>query len=118
MSSIRMFVGILVIVGGIFVSVKLIPPYFNNYQFNDWLKDEATHDSYSTRTESDIRMAVLKKAQDFDIPLTENDVKVTRFGAQNNATIIIQAPYVVHVDFPGYTVDIHFDASTQNHGVF
>ena len=118
MGSIRLFLGIFVIVGGIFVSVKLIPPYFNNYQFNDWLKDEATHDSYSTRTESDIRAAVLKKAQEFDIPLTENDLKVTRYGAQNNGTVIIQAPYVVHVDLPGYPLDLHFDASTQNHGVF
>jgi len=118
MGSIRMFVGILVIVGGIFVSVKLIPPYFNNYQFNDWLKDEATHDSYSVKTESDIRTAVIKKAQEFDIPLTENDVKVTRYGAQYNGTVIIQALYVIHVDFPGYPVDLHFDASTQNHGVF
>jgi hypothetical protein len=75
-----MLVGILVIVGGIYLSAKLIPPYFSNYQFNDWLKDEATHDSYSSKTESDIRMAVLKKAQEFDIPLTENDVKVARYG--------------------------------------
>jgi len=118
MGSIRMFVGILVIVGGIFVSVKLIPPYFNNYQFNDWLKDEATHDTYSVKPEGDIRMAVLKKAQEFDIPLTENDIKVSRYGAQFNGTVIIQAPYVVHVDLTGYPVDLHFDASTLNHGVF
>jgi len=118
MGSIRMFVGILVIVGVIFLSVKLIPPYFNNYQFNDWLKDEATHDTYSVRSESDIRQAVLRKAQDFDIPLTENDIKVSRFGAQYNGTLIIEAPYVVHVDLPGYPLDLHFDASTQNHGVF
>jgi hypothetical protein len=118
MGTIRMLVGILVIVGGIYLSAKLIPPYFSNYQFNDWLKDEATHDSYSSKTESDIRMAVLKKAQEFDIPLTENDVKVARYGAQFNGTVIIDAPYVVHVDLPGYPVDLHFAASTQNHGAF
>ena len=118
MGTIRMFIGVFVIVGGIFASVKLIPPYFNNYQFQDWLKDEATHDSYSNRTENDIRQAVLKKAQDLDIPLTEEGIKVSRYGAQNNGTIIIQAPYVVHVDLPGYPVDLHFDASTENRGVF
>jgi hypothetical protein len=118
MGTIRLFFGILIIVGGIFVSVKLLPPYFSNYQFNDWLKDEATHDSYSTKTEDDIRNAVLKKADDLDIPLTADQVKVSRYGAQNNGTIIIQAPYVVHVDMAVYAMDLHFDASTQNHGVF
>ena len=118
MGTIRMFLGILVIVGGIFASIKLLPPYFNNYQFNDWLKDEATHDSYSTRSVDDIRTAVLKKADDLDIPLTADQVKVTRYGAQNNGTIIIQAPYVVHVDMVAYAMDLHFDASTENHGVF
>jgi hypothetical protein len=118
MGRIRLFVGIFVIVGGIYGSIKLIPPYFNNYQFNDWLKDEATHDSYSTRPESDIRAAVYRKAQDLDIPLTEEGIKVTRYGAQNNGVVIIQAPYVVHVDLPGYPMDLHFDASTENKGVF
>lgn len=118
MGTIRMFIGILVIVGGIFLSIKFIPPYFSNYQFNDWLKDEATHDSYSSRSESDIRSAVLKKAQEFDIPLAENDVQVTRYGGQFNGTVIIHAPYIVHVDLPGYPMDLRFDASTENHGAF
>ena len=118
MGTIRMFFGILVIVGGIFLSVKLIPPYFNNYQFQDWLRDEATHDSYAAKTEQDIRDAVLKKAHEYDIPLTAEGVHVERSGGSFNGTVIIQAPYVVHVDLPGYPMDLHFDASTQNRGVF
>jgi hypothetical protein len=118
MGTLRMFLGILVIVGGIYMSVMLIPPYFNNYQFNDWLKDEATHDTYSTRSEEDIQKAVLRKAQDLDIPLTQDGIHVTRYGVVNNGTLVIKAPYVVHVNFPGYPVDLHFDASTENHGAF
>ncbi len=118
MGRIRMFLGVFVIVGGLYASIKLIPPYFNNYQFQDFLKEEATHDSYSTKPEADIRATVFRKAQDLDIPLSEDGIKVTRFGAQNNGTVLIQAPYVVHVDLPGYPMDLHFDASTENRGVF
>ena len=118
MARIRLFLGVFVIVGGLYASIKLVPPYFNNYQFQDFLKDEATHDSYSTKPEADIRAAVFRKAQDLDIPLTEDGIRVTRFGAQNNGTVLIQAPYVVHVDLPGYPMDLHFDASTENRGVF
>jgi hypothetical protein len=118
MDSIKMFLGIFVIVGGGYASVKLVPPYFSNYQFQDAVKDEATHDSYASKTEEEIRASVYKKAQEFDIPITQEGIKVIHQGAQFNGTVIIHAPYVVHIDFPGYPLDLHFDASTENKGVF
>ena len=118
MGSIKMFIGVFVIVAGIYVSIKLIPPYFNNYQFQDWIKDEATHDSYAAKSEEDIRLAVLKKAQEYDIPLTEDGIHVTRSGNQFSGNVSIQAPYVIHVDLPGYPMDLHFNISTENKGVF
>lgn len=118
MGSIKMFIGVIVIVGGIYVSIKVIPPYFNNYQFQDWIKEEATHDSYAAKTEADIKQAVLKKAQEYDIPLTEDGIHVVRSGNQFSGNVSIQAPYVVHVDLPGYPLDLHFDVSTENKGVF
>ena len=118
MGSVKLFLGIFVIVGGIYLGIKLIPPYFENYQFQDSLKDEATRDSYSPKTENDIRDAVFKKAQEYDIPLTQEGIHVTREGSNFNGTVIINAPYVVHVDIPGYPFDLHFEASTQNKGVF
>ena len=118
MGTIKMFLGVFVIVGGIYVSIKLIPPYFNNYQFQDWIKEEATHDSYAAKSEGDIRTAVLKKAQEYDIPLTEEGIHVVRSGNQFSGNVSIQAPYVVHVDLPGYPLDLHFNVSTENKGVF
>src|SRR5215467_12574637 len=105
MGTVKMFLGIFVIVGGVYVSAKLIPPYFENYQFQDAIKDEATRDTYSPKSEGDIKAAILHKAQDLDIPLTENGITVQRTGAQFNGAVVIRAPYVVHIDFPGYPVD-------------
>jgi len=118
MGTFKMLLGLFVIVGGIFVGIKVVPAYFSNYEFRDWIKDEATRDTYAQKTENDIRTAVFRKAQDLDIPITEEGIKVQRQGMQFAGVVIIQAPYVVHVDIPGYPFDMHFDASTENKSVF
>lgn len=118
MGRIRMFLGVFVIVASVYVAAKLIPPFFDNYQFQDAIKDEATRDSYASKSEDDIRASIFKKAQDYDIPIAEDSIHVERQGFSFNGTIIIHAPYIVHVDMPLYPVDLHFDASTENKGVF
>ncbi len=118
MGTFKMFLGIFVIVAGVYVSAKVIPPYFENYQFQDAIKDEATRDSYAGKNESDIQDAVFKKAQDYDIPITKEGIHVERQGNQFSGTVMIRAPYVVHIDLPGYPLDLHFEASTLNKGVF
>lgn len=117
MASIRMFLGIFVIVAAVYLGAVLAPPYFDNYQFQDAVKNEATLDTYTTKTENDIRTAVFKKAQDFDIPISEEQIHVQRQGMQGSGIIVINAPYVVHIDLPGYPMDLHFNVSTQNRGV-
>jgi hypothetical protein len=117
MSSIKMFFGLFVIAAAVFIGVKIVPPYFENYQFQDAVKNEATLDTYTNKTENDIRTAVFRKAQDLDIPIKEEEIHVQRQGMQGSGLIIIRVPYMVHVDLPGYPMDLHFDASTENRGV-
>src|ERR1700686_2684018 len=117
MSTIKMFLALFVVAAAGFVGAKINPPYFGNYQFKDAIKNEATLDTYSSKTENDIRTAVFRKAQDLDIPITEEQIHVQRQGMQGSGMIIIRAPYMVHVDLPGYPMDLHFDASTENRGV-
>jgi len=117
MGAIKMTFGLFVIVAAVYLGAMLVPPYFENYEFQDAVKNEATLDTYTTKTEKDIRTAVFKQAQDLDIPISEEQIHVQRSGGMGNGTIIIRAPYVVHVDIPGYPMDLHFDASTANKGV-
>ena len=118
MGSFKMLLGVFVIVAGVYASVKLLPPYFENYQFQDAVKDEATRDTYAPTSEDQIRANVFKKAQEYDIPVKEEGIQVQRQGSQFNGTITIHVPYVVHIDFPGYPMDLNFDASTENKSVF
>ena len=118
MGTLKAFFGIFIIVGAFYLVFKLAPPYFNNYEFKNAVKDEALRDSYSPKNEGQIRDAIFKEAQSDSIPITEDQILVQRTGMQYNGTIVVQAVYVVHVDLPGYPVDLHFDASTQNKGIF
>ena len=104
--------GILVLVG-----IKIIPPFFSNYEFEDAIKTEAVQSTYSARTEEDIREAVIKQARSYDIALTPKQVRVTRVGGFGNGSLDIEADYSVPVDLPGYSTTLEFHPSTKNKGV-
>ncbi len=118
MGSIKMIFGIFVMVAGVYLGAELIPPYMTNYQFEDVVKNEAMINTYNTRPEGDIRDEVFKKAQDLEIPVTKDEIKVQRVGAVGNGSLIIETRYTVHVDLPGYPLDLQFNPSTRNRGAF
>ena len=118
MGSLKMILGIAAIVPVVYLCAMLIPPYFANYQFEDVIETEAQMSTYSTKTEDAIRDTVFKKAQDLELPLAQEQIKVQRTGVQGSGSVTIQASYTVHLNLPGYPLDLHFDPSTQNRGVF
>jgi hypothetical protein len=52
-----------------------------------------------------------------DIPISLDQIIVQRQGGYGTGIVVIRAPYVVHVELPGYPMDIHFDVTTANRGV-
>jgi hypothetical protein len=115
---VKLAFGILLIVLAIYLGLEFIPPYWASYEFEDAIKSEALMSTNSAKTEDAIRDSVYKQAQELDIPLEKNDIKVSRSGSYGNGSVTIEAPYVVHVSLPGMPVDLHFDAATTNRGVF
>ena len=118
MGALKMIFGIACIVVAVYVCAELIPPYFANYQFEDAIRNEAQMNTYNTRTEESIRDSVFKKAQDLEIPVTREQIKVQRTGQMGAGGLNIESSYIVHVDFPGYPLDLHFDPSTKNKSVY
>jgi hypothetical protein len=118
MGTVKLVCGIFVIVAGLYLGTQLVPVYYENYQFQDIVKTEATLETYTSKPEDDIRDTLYKKAQGLDIPLTKDQIKVQRHGTQGTGSLTISAPYTVHLDLPGYPVDLHFDASTENKSPF
>jgi hypothetical protein len=105
--------GVVVLVG-----IKIIPPYFSNYELEDSIRTEALQATYTTRTEDDIRAAVIKEARKYEIVLTPKQVKVSRTGGIATGSLSIEAEYSVPVDLPGYSTVLEFHPSTKNKGVF
>ena len=100
------------------LGIKIVPVYFSNFQFEDAIKNEALQSTYGTRSEEDIRDTILKRAREYDIPLTAKQVHVSRSGSNGTGTLSIEADYSVPVNLPGYSTTLDFHPSSKNKGVF
>lgn len=118
MATFKLILGVGVIVAVAFLGIKILPVFFSNYEFEDFIKEEALHSTYSTRSEDDIRNAVIKHAHDFDIDLTAKQVHVSRTGMNGNGSLTIEADYSVLIDLPGYSTTVDFHPTSKNKGVF
>ena len=110
MKTVRALIGVLFIVAVIYGTWLFVPPYFSNYKLQDAISDEARTNTYTPKSENDMRETIYKKAQDMDIPLTREQIQVQRSGN----SVIINVDYVVHLNLPGYPLDLKFHDSSQN----
>ncbi|HXW90059.1 MAG TPA: hypothetical protein VEK33_05895 [Terriglobales bacterium] len=118
MGTVKMVVGLLVIAAAIYLCIALVPVYYANYEFQDTIKTEATLETYTAKPEGEIQAYIFTKAQQLQIPLTRDQIRVSRRGYTGTGSLTISAPYTVHVDLPGYPLDLHFDPSTENKSPF
>jgi Domain of unknown function (DUF4845) len=118
MNTIKLLVGIGVILAVILIGIQVLPPYMNNYQFQDALNNEALAATYTTKSEDEIREIAYKSAKENDIPIKPEQIKVVRSGGMGTGTLVIEADYTVHVDLPVYPLDLNFKASSRNKGVY
>ena len=110
MGKIKALIGIVFVVGCFYVAWNLVPPYFNNYQFQDALDDIARKNSYTTLSEDDIKKMVVTKADTEDIKLKEDQVSVTR----TRDGLGISVKYRIHVEMLVHPVDLDFTANSIN----
>ena len=113
-----MALGVAVFAALVVAGIKIVPPFFANYELEDSIKSEALQATYSTRTEEDIRAAIIKQARNYDIPLTPKQVQVSRSGSFGTGVLNIEADYSVQIDLPGYSTTLEFHPSSKNKGVF
>jgi hypothetical protein len=110
MKALKAMFGIALIVAALLVVTKLVPPYFHNYQIEDIMADEARINTYTAKPAEAMKDSVYRKCQEFEIPVTRDQVNVLRDGQ----SVTIWMDYTVHVDLPGYPMDLQFHPSTKN----
>ena len=110
---------VLGLIGGLcYVGVQVIPPYFANYEFQDSLDTEARMGTYSVKGDDVIRDAIFKRAQELELPITKDQIKIQRTGPSGNGSVFIETEYSIHVDLPGYPLDLNFHPQSKNKTAF
>lgn len=108
--KLKSLIGILVIAGGLYIAFNIIPPYFRNYQLQDDLDDIARHNSYTSKTDDEVKQLVITKARSEGIFVKDDQVIVSR----TIDGLGISVRYRVHVDMAVHPVDLDFTANSMN----
>jgi hypothetical protein len=112
--TLKLIVALGVIAVGVYVGFQLVPPFFANYQFQDAIQNEAVLQSYSNKSEDEIRSTVFKKAQELEIPIREDQINVQRVGSGGSGSLAISVTYTVHLDLPYYPLDLEFHPASKS----
>jgi len=99
-----------IVVFGFYAAFKLIPPYLAEYQLADKMQEQARFAVVNRYTEEQIRATIFKEAQDLDIPVTKEDIKVLA----TPSLVRISIDYTVPVDLLVYKMELHFTPSSEN----
>lgn len=94
-----------------FVAVKTLPPYINNYDLQDHIRQVAI--TYAARgrniNAADIKNDIITFCQDKGMPVEAKDVTVTI-----SSRVTIEVDYTVPVDLKVYTLQLHFTPATED----
>ncbi len=101
-------VGLIVLAIGIFIAYKMIPVKVKAAELRQEVVDEAK--SAGTHGDDRIKGAILAKARENNLPVTEDNIKITHRPNEINVTV----DYVVPIEFPGYTYQWHIHHEAQN----
>lgn len=101
-------VGLIFLGLAIFIAYKMIPVKVKNAELRQVITDEAK--SAGTHHDDQILAAILAKAREDALPVTENNVSIKR--AANEITV--EVDYTVPIEFPGYTYQWHIHHLAQN----
>ncbi len=98
----------------IYSAVKIVPIYLSNYQLSDKMQEQARFAVVNRYTEEQIRDNIFKVAQELEIPVKRDTIKVFN----TNAVVRISMEYTVPVDLFFYHLDLHFSPSSENKALF
>jgi hypothetical protein len=94
----------------IIVGIKVIPVYVNDYELDDYIRQQTPFWLTERKHADAIEQEVLNKSADLGLPITADNVKVQAPGSLVNVTV----DYTVPLDFVFFTVPKQFTHSSEN----
>src|SRR5262245_46546660 len=104
MQRLRVAAAGLILIALVVLGVRLLPVYLENMRLQSYVEEVAQDASSHTRADDLLRVAVLDRAANLGLPVKAQDVHIKR----SSDRVRIDVKYIVRVDLPLYTVDLHF----------
>lgn len=86
------------------LAARLLPIYLRNHQLQSYVAEIAGRPENQGKPPDLLRVSVLQKAAALGLPVKAGNVDVKQAGDR----VRINVRYIVRVDLPLYTVDLHF----------
>jgi len=109
-STIKTIITLAFLVAVVYCGFKIIPVYVNSYELQDYIRQQNPFWVTQRASAEAIRNNILAKAQDLNLPLKPDDVKVEVGGGRTS----VQLDYTISVDLKVYTVPLHFTPSAES----
>jgi len=109
-SQLRGLLTLAAVVVLIYVAVRTVPIYFNNYELEDYMRQLAIQSSVARSPAAEIRQKVLAQALDLHLPISADQIRVESL----EGNIKIDVDYTVPVDLRVYVLVLHFRPSAAN----
>ena len=100
----RIAAGCAVLAGFALLSARLLPVYLHNLQLQRFVAEATQRSGIDTKSDDLLRTWVLERAADLQLPVKADNVHIQR----QDGRVRIDVRYIVRVDLPLYTVDLHF----------
>jgi hypothetical protein len=98
---------------GAYAAYKIIPAYVAEYQLSDKMSEQARFAVVNRYSEDQVRDNIFKVAQDLDIPVKRDQIKVLA----SESIVRISTDYTIPVDLLVYHMDLHFTPSSENKSI-
>jgi len=103
--ALRAIIWTAILLSFVYVSYKVIPPYYANYQFEDWLKTQVPFLMVNHTTDESLIAAIIKEMKNDGVTITKENIKIIQ---NNSAGINVQINYDVTCDLIVYQQKLHF----------
>ena len=110
MQRLKAFIGIFVVVAFFYLAWKILPPYIEEYQFQQEIQSIARNNEYTPLDENGIRDQVKRKITEIGVPVSPESIVIQK----NGTDVTIGTNYTVHVDAVLYPFDLTFHPATKN----
>lgn len=100
----RIAAGAIVLFALLGLAAYLAPVYLRNLKLQQYVEELASRADSPSKPDDVLRSAVIEKANELDLPVKTENVQISRI----NDAFKISVRYIVRVNLPLYTVDLHF----------